>query len=103
MSCQCKPSDDKPRISLLPPEVVWRMARVMEHGAYKHGEADYANLPGSDEHVNKALRHIFRHLRGRHIDPETGEHHLVHAACDLVIAAFLELRNGRCEMDARRN
>lgn len=86
--------DDKPRIGLLPPEIIWRMARVMEAGAKKYGEADYENLPNGSEHIEKALRHIYRHLRGRPIDAETGEPHLVHAACDLVIAAFLELKNG---------
>ena len=78
--------DDKLRIELVPPELIYAVAHVLTYGARKYapnnwlGGMDWSRLMGSVE------RHYYAWKTGEDVDPESGLSHLAHAATDL---AFL--------------
>ncbi len=85
----------KPRPSLLPWRVLWRIAALLTQQADAHNDAP--DRPGylnstSGTYVDKALRHLMQHLNGEVMD-SSGESNLVCAATDLLIAVELDARN----------
>lgn len=87
----------------LPPLALAEMRRVLVHGAAKHGAAgpgETGGGQGAADHVSHAADHITEASLfgsepwgrdGR--DAETGALHLIHAACRLMLAAELVLRD----------
>ena len=65
---------------------------VLAFGAQKH-RPEGAPKHTIDAYLDKAERHITRGWNGQ-LDPETGLHHLAHAAADLLLAVVCE-RQGR--------
>jgi len=94
----------KPRLSLVPPQIMWEIAAVRGYGCNKYpngGTENWRNVE-MDRHFDAMVRHIFRawydHSK---IDPESGLKHLSHAACDL---AFIleQLEGERVEVEERK-
>ena len=79
-----KADGDKVRFELLIPEFIEAFARVMTHGAKKYDAWNYLKL--DRERVIGALhRHVNAYQRGEINDPETGESHLIHATCCMMM------------------
>ena len=82
----------KPRPSLLPPDALLAVVRVLEYGAAKDGRkpGDWQHLgpEGVGMMVDAALRHLLEHAAGREQD-ESGELHLAHAAASCLLAVAL--------------
>lgn len=74
------------RCDLSPARAVLAVAQVLATGAQKYGPDNWRGIPVED-HFNHALAHLFADLGG-----DTGDDHLAHAACRLLMA--LELRRG---------
>ena len=78
---------DKLRYDLIPPLAQAEMVKALTFGAAKY-------KPNNWQHVDNALdryfaafeRHVWAWKMGETVDPESGIHHLAHAACCL---AFL--------------
>lgn len=94
-----KHDQDKPRMDLLDPEALEGVARVLSFGARKYAEHNWRKGLAISRLLGAALRHIFAHLRGEDLDPESGLMHLDHAACCLMFAQWTA-RN-RPELDDR--
>lgn len=77
---------EKPDLTMVPPELVEAVAKVMGYGAKKYGRGNYLN--GMEHHrvLAAAMRHINQFLRGQEFDSESGLPHLHHAVTNL---AFL--------------
>jgi hypothetical protein len=71
----------KPRLDLLPPDVLEGFAAVMTVGAKKYGDHNWRSGMRWGRHYAAALRHLFAWWRGEDLDPETGLPHLDHAMC----------------------
>lgn len=86
----------KPMLHLLPPGPLADIARVLEHGADKHGGPWSWTEDGRlwSEHYNAAQRHMMAWWIGETMDPESGLSHLAHAAARLLIALEME-RSGK--------
>lgn len=80
----------KPRLDLVPPEIIEAVGAVMTHGAEKYGEASYRQVEPK-RYRAALMRHICKWLKDPHgIDEDSGLPHLWHIACNV---AFL------CELD----
>lgn len=92
---QAKADAGKPRLTLVPMQILFDIAEVREYGCRKYAEGGKDNWKDveTDRHFEAMLRHIFKACGdyGK-IDPESGLKHLSHAACDLafVLAQLAE-------------
>lgn len=80
----------KPRLDLVPPEIIEAVGTVMTHGAEKYGEASYREVDPK-RYRAALMRHVCKWLKDPYgKDEDSGLPHLWHIACNV---AFL------CELD----
>lgn len=81
----------KPKLTLVPHQIIYDIARVREYGNAKYLDPDNWQTIEIERYRDAAFRHLLKYLRepqGR--DDESGLTHLAHLACNV---AFL------CEME----
>lgn len=87
-----KYDDKKPKMHLLPPKAITEVSKVLTFGADKYDEENWRKLDNLQaRYSSSALRHIFAHLDGEQLDPESGVSHLAHAICCLMFKLEVEL------------
>jgi hypothetical protein len=88
-------SDNKPkrRYSLLPWRAIGIIVDVLTHGAEKHSDFGWVDVP-SDDHFNAAMRHLTAWRTGHLVDPDSGYPHLAHAACRVIFLLFTHQGRG---------
>jgi hypothetical protein len=80
------------RMDLLPMEALLSVGRVLDHGS-KYGEENWHKTTVA-ENINHALMHLARFRAG-----EVGEPNLSHAACRILFALWLQIRDtGKLEV-----
>ena len=85
-----KEDNGKPKISLVPPKIIYDIAKVREYGLEKYGTSESWKKVEVERYWDAYLRHTlacFDDLKS--VDEESGLPHLYHAACNL--AFMLEL------------
>lgn len=82
---------DKARMELLPPEAMEKVARVFTYGAKKYAPWNFRKGMARTRLLGAALRHLFSWSRGEEQDSESGESHLAHAACCVLMLLDAEL------------
>lgn len=87
-------SGHKPAISLIDPEFILGMARVLTDGASKYKRDNWKKCKDKTLYQDAALRHLLADMQGEEFDKESGESHLYHAACNLMFLAWYE-SNGK--------
>lgn len=83
----------KPKLSLVPPEIIRNIARVREYGNNKYPEGGKDNWKNvePDRYRDALFRHLLAYLEDpTGVDEESGLPHLWHLSCN---AAFL------CELE----
>ncbi len=94
---------DKPRTDLLPPRALLEVADVSRYGADKYtvgevpGDNNWKLCRTPGRYLAAGLRHIFLHMAGEVVDPESGKPHLSHASWDFLAELELALLNGWLE------
>lgn len=78
-----KNDEGKARISLVPPEAIYAMARVLTHGATKYADHNWRKGFKWSRLLDAAMRHLLAFQWNEDVDPETGESHIAHALCCL--------------------
>lgn len=79
---------DKIRHSLLVPEFIEDVLKVLEVGASKYGDFNWKGLDKT--RVENALyRHFLSFIKGDIKDEETGKNHMVHVACNAMFLYYL--------------
>lgn len=73
----------KPRVDLLPIYPILEEAKVLTYGAAKYDARNWEKGFDWSRAYGALLRHLFAFWQGEDIDPESGLHHLAHAACEL--------------------
>lgn len=69
---------------LIPPLALKEMVKVLTFGAQKYERDNWKKVPDSKRRYFDALqRHVWAYKEGEQLDPESGIHHLAHAACCL--------------------
>jgi hypothetical protein len=82
-----KHDSGKPEFRLIPQQALEDVAKVMSYGAKKYAPDNWRKVPnGHNRYMDAALRHINAHLQGNVMDEESGERHLAHAVCSLMMA-----------------
>jgi hypothetical protein len=71
---------DKPRYELIPPWPLEQLARVYTMGAAKYNDYNWMKGMRWGRHFAAMMRHCWAFWRGETYDPESGLHHLAHAA-----------------------
>ena len=75
---------EKLEYGLIPPLAMQEMVRVLTFGAQKYERENWKRVPESKRRYFDAMeRHIWAWKMGEIMDPESGIHHLAHAACCL--------------------
>lgn len=93
----------KTDLSLMPPEALADICKVLEFGAQKYGRNNWRD-DGDSTPWSRSYASIQRHLNaywsGEDIDPESGQRHLAHAACQCIIL-MVQQDDGHSAMDDR--
>lgn len=94
-----KDDSSKPDMTDIPLEAMWEMGKAFTYGQKKYGKNNYRNGMKVSRQLAAAVRHIYQHLGGETLDPESGAKHLGHAMASLAMAIY-NLENNP-EMDDR--
>lgn len=83
---------EKPRYDLIPPLALDEIVRALTYGAQKYDDDNWRLVEdGRRRYFAAMMRHAWAYWRGEVYDPETGIHHLAHAACNLLFILDPEL------------
>lgn len=89
-----KYDNDKPMWDLLPEEAEAAIVDVLTYGAKKYDADNWRKVPDLTRRYYAALRrHLHAYRLGEKVDPESGHHHLAHAACCLMFMLQYEIEN----------
>lgn len=88
---------EKIRMELLPPNSLEKIAKVFTYGAKKYESWNYLKGEGLDlDRVYGAcLRHLNAWYKGELTDLETGESHLAHAGCCIMMLMELQEKKNK--------
>jgi hypothetical protein len=82
----------KPRMELLPFDVLEEIAKVLTFGAEKYAPDNWKMVPDLQHRYTGALlRHLAAWQRGEKTDSETGLSHLAHVGCNALFLVWGEL------------
>ena len=96
--------ESKVRMDLVPPSIVGAVATVLTFGASKYGDRNWECGIKYSRVYGAMLRHILAWWEREDNDPESGFHHLWHAACCLGFLIHYEsYRNKYKAFDDRPN
>ena len=97
-----KYDSEKPKMNLLPPKAIVEISKVLTFGAAKYDAENWRKLDDlQNRYTAGALRHIFAHMDGEELDPETNLSHLAHAMCCLLFKLEIELEERTKEEEPR--
>lgn len=85
-----KQDNDKTRWDLLDWPAMDEMAKIMTIGAATHGNTSWRETTdGLDRYFSAAMRHLSAWKKGENRDRDSGQRHLVHAMCNMMILCDL--------------
>ncbi len=91
---EAKADAGKPRLTLVPPRIIWDIAAVRQYGVevkYPKTGVDGWRTIGIERIKDAAFRHFMRYLATPHgVDEESGLPHLWHCCCNLAFLCELE-------------
>lgn len=88
---EAKADSGKPRLTLVPPRIIWDIAAVREYGCRKYGDPENWRKVSPQRYRDAAFRHFMRYLATPHgVDEESGLPHLWHCCCNLAFLCELE-------------
>lgn len=85
-----KANQGKPRMSLVSPIAVRKIAHVMTDGARKYSDNQWRNGFYFTELIDALERHSNAYLAGQKVDPQSGYSHLSHLGCCVMMLLELE-------------
>lgn len=90
-----KYDSEKPDYSLIPPNALDDVVKVLTYGAKKYDRENWKKLENLDNrYFAAAQRHLWALKKGETFDSETNIHHAAHAiSCLLFIIEFYYLQN----------
>lgn len=92
---EAKADSGKPKLTLVPRQIILDIAKVREYGTEKYGDPDNWKQVEPQRYRDAAFRHFLSYLDNPNgTDDESGLPHLSHLACNI---AFL------CEMEAEKH
>jgi hypothetical protein len=83
----------KPRYDLIPADALEELAKVYGAGAAKYSDRGWGVGMSWSRYFGSLMRHCWAWWRGEELDPETGLHHLAHAAWNALALLAYAKRN----------
>ena len=84
----------KPRVTLVPLEIIKDMARLREYGLAKYGDSEGWKAVEVERYRDALFRHLISYIENpTGIDDESGMPHLWHVACNVAFLCELEKEN----------
>lgn len=81
----------KPRIDLIPAEVILEIAKIYTHGAEKYRPHNWSEGMDYSRMYSSLQRHLLKFWAGETTDPDSGEHHLTCVAFGVIGLLYFEL------------
>lgn len=91
-----KDTTGKPKLSLVPPQIIFDIAEVREYGnaKYPSGGKDNWKKVDIDDYKDALLRHTMEYLKDpKSKDEESGIEHYKHMACNIAFICEMEKEN----------
>lgn len=85
-----KHDEAKVPLALLPSEALEEIAKVLSFGSRKYSDWNWAKGFKWSRLYSSTLRHLYAHMRGENLDPETGLSHLAHAGANVLFLIYHE-------------
>lgn len=97
----------KPRLSLVPTQIITDIARIREYGINKYGAVESWKRVEPERYKDAAYRHWLAYLADpAGVDEESGLPHLWHLACNIAFLCEMQAapmyRNEKGELEARK-
>lgn len=93
VSQAAKADAGKPRLTLVPMQIIFDVAEVREYGNRKYGDKDNWKKVTADRYREAAFRHFLKYIDDPDgVDEESGIKHRKHLECNLAFLAELEER-----------
>jgi hypothetical protein len=99
---------DKPDVTLIDPQFMLEVARVLGHGNKKYGRNNWKKGLTANRLLAAVLRHTLALVGGEDKDKETGLSHAAHAACGLMMFHWtmankseINIKEGKKTLDDR--
>lgn len=90
-SQSAKADAGKPRLTLVPMQIIFDVAEVREYGNRKYGDKDNWKKVEAERYREAAFRHFLRYIDDpAGVDEESGIKHRKHLECNLAFLAELE-------------
>lgn len=77
--------DNKPKISLLPTDVLLTTSKAFMYGEAKYGTFNYSGGMEWTRMSDACMRHLFAWLMNEDFDKESSNHHIDHAIASLMM------------------
>ena len=88
---KAKADAGKPKLSLVPPQIIFDIAAVREFGNSKYGDSENWKTVEVERYRDAAFRHLLRYIQDPNgVDEESGLSHLAHLACNVAFLCELE-------------
>lgn len=84
--------EDKPRLDLIAPEILFALGDILHFGSVKYDDRNWEKGMSWGRCFGACMRHLWAWWRGEETDPETGYSHLWHAACNIMFLIAYEQR-----------
>ena len=82
----------KPRLTLVPPEIIWAIAEIREYGCRKYKDPENWKQVRPQRYRDAMFRHLMAYLAAYHgKDEESGLPHLWHLACNVAFLCAMEV------------
>jgi hypothetical protein len=78
----------KPKISMVPTELIEGIAQVMMMGEQKYGRNNWKKGLSFTETFDSLQRHLLAYQKGEYVDQESGLPHLYHAGANLAFLCY---------------
>lgn len=89
---EAKADAGKPRLTLVPPEIIWAIAEVREYGCRKYKDPENWKKVSPQRYRDAMFRHMMAYLAAYHgRDEESGLPHLWHLACNVAFLCAMEV------------
>lgn len=80
--------NQKPDLTDIPLDAMWEMGKAFTYGQKKYKKNNFRNGMLVSRQLAAAIRHIYQHLDGETLDPETLSMHLGNAMASIAMAIY---------------
>lgn len=93
-SAEAKADNEKPKLSLVPTEIINCIAKVRMFGVEKYHDPDNWKKVEKERYIDALYRHLLKYINDNNsVDEESRLPHLWHIACNVAFLCEMERKN----------